>query len=145
MLETIKAQLPIVGEKGTILDYQQANSSFSGGNLTKDPTGRFLRYKEKKLVGTDADVEDGDQGAFYAGDVDQWHAYCEQYYEYYGVYPDASKQNRKGTAPAAVGAAQSKKAGNEMYALPTAAYTKMTQPPVKKLLVADYASSDEDE
>ena len=97
-------------------------------------------------MGTDAEVEDGDQGAFYAGDVDQWQAYCEQYYEYYGVYPDASKQNGKGTAPAAVVAPQSKKAGNEMYALPTASSTKTTQPPpAKKRLVADYASSDEDE
>ena len=127
VLESIKAQLPIVGEKGTILDYEEGASRKKNKLNTK--------YKEKKIDGSE------EEGAFYGGDVDQWQAYCEQYFEYYGVYPDVSNGQENKT-----GKDLMKKSGNSLYAIPTStSNSSAPQQSKKKQLVADYPSSDDEE
>lgn len=127
VLESIKAQLPIVGEKGTILDYQE---SLRNSRLNKKKTN----YQEKKITGTDPQEK-----PFYGEDIDQWQAYCEQYFEYYGFYPDVAGQETD----------ESKKKGNALYTIPTASASAApslegNQTLAKKQIVADYPSSDED-
>jgi hypothetical protein len=58
VLEHVKAQLPRVGERGTVLDYDNLN-----GNVKK----------------TKQNGQEGDE---------EWEEYCRQYYEYYGKYPE---------------------------------------------------------
>lgn len=142
MIESIKAQLPIVGEKGTILDYQDS--------YTTAPT-KPSKYKEKSALNSSNTTTAG-QESYYAGDVDQWQAYCEQYFEYYGVYPDAAMAGGDGESLTHAQSPGSKihanvssslKNGNQLYAVGVAD-DALTDRPVKKALVANYSSSDED-
>ncbi|KAJ3301195.1 Pre-mRNA-splicing factor [Kappamyces sp. JEL0829] len=111
VIETIKAQLPIIGEKGTILDYQDTYKA-AGKKSTK--------YKEHS--GRE------DDGTFFGGDLDTWQAYCEQYFEHYGHYPKGAEPEQEPGEPA----------GNAVYAIPQPAAS--LAPAQKKLLLADYAS-----
>lgn len=69
VIETIKAQLPIIGERGTILDYE---------NEVQNIISTHGNKKSKKLI----------EGALYGEDEDAWSQYCEQYLAHYGVYPN---------------------------------------------------------
>jgi len=69
VIETIKAQLPIVGPKGTILDYDESL------NLTKK------QKKDQMEIPPNPD------------DQDNWEAYCMQYHDYYGYYPGQDPKN----------------------------------------------------
>jgi hypothetical protein len=57
--------LPIVGEKGTILDYETQLQN------------RQPKLKKKKVENT-----------LYEDDQDEWATYCEQYKQTHGSYPD---------------------------------------------------------
>lgn len=67
VLEHVKAQLPIVGDRGTVFDYDGVESKPG---------------KKTKVV-----VEEGD---------DDWEEYCRQYYEYYGKYPESKDGGKDG-------------------------------------------------
>ncbi|KAJ3255981.1 Pre-mRNA-splicing factor [Boothiomyces macroporosus] len=71
VIETVKAQLPIVGDQGTILDYQQLHK------LKK------IEYKKEEKV------------ELYGDDLDAWQQYCQQYYEEYGVYPEGVQPQKE--------------------------------------------------
>jgi hypothetical protein len=109
--------LPIIGEKGTILDYENAYSGVSKSNkkVTKD-----------KKVYDDTDNPE----SLYRADEDTWAAYCQQYYEHYGRYPDGATEDDKNETLQ----------DNSLYSL------KKSSPVPKKSksLVVDYPSSDDD-
>lgn len=91
-------------------------------NLSVRPSKKMLNSKEKKV-----------ESAF-GSDMDAWTTYCHEYKAQHGVWPDAanivpvSDENEEPTA-------------SSVYAIPRA----KPEPAGKKALVADYASSDEDQ
>jgi hypothetical protein len=100
VIETIRAALPIIGDKGTILDYDAAHRPVVRATGGAKGTTR------------------------YEDDEDAWTAYCREYVDAYGVYPD-------GSMPVV-------QSGSVEYAVrdvPVAG---------QRALVADYASSDDE-
>jgi hypothetical protein len=112
VIETIKAQMPVIGEMGSVLDYEK-------GYKTKP-----LKKVQKKKVVVDKD------GGYFGEDLDGWDAYCKDYFETHGVYPEGYKPDEidevVDLSASSAYAIKPKKAGT------------------KKILVASYESSDDE-
>jgi hypothetical protein len=69
VIETIKAQLPVIGNRGSLLDYQK----------------EFKSIEPLKKPKVEDEIKPN-QG-FFGNDLDDWDLYCNEYYEKHGFYP----------------------------------------------------------